>query len=102
MRKKCLDLDQLGLSGVMEHDISLTRHDHTQDDNTSRQPDLTRDLLASSLDGGQTLTAEDLATLRRRRTEKQKEVNPGLSYRLMQHQVGCTEIALVLDVFKDG
>ena len=99
--RRSLDLDQLALPGVVEHDISLTRRDHQQGDNLSRQPDLVRDLLAASSDGT-TLTAADLAALRRRRIEKQKEVNPGLTYGPQQHQVGCTEIALVLDVFGDG
>ena len=102
MGNRCLDLNQLGLSGVVEHDISLTRHDHQQGDNLSRQPDLIKDLLASSSDGGEYLRAEDLAALRRRRIGKQREVNPGLTYGPMQHQIACTEIALILDVFGDG
>ena len=101
MGRNTLNLDQLALPGVVEHDISLTRRDHQQGDNLSRQPDLVRDLLASSSDGA-VLTAEDLAALRRRRIERQKEVNPGLTYGAQQHQVACTEIALVLDVFGDG
>ena len=100
--KKCLNLDQLGLPGVVEHDISLTRRDHAQGDNLSRQPDHSEDLVASSSDGGHTLSAEDLAALRRRRIEKQKEVNPGLVYGPLQHQIACAEISLILDVFGDG
>jgi hypothetical protein len=102
MGKICLNLDQLALPGVVEHDISLTRLDHAQGDNISLQPDLVRDLLASSSDGGKTLTAEDLAALRKRRIDKQREVNPSLAYGSLQHQIACTEIALVLDVFGDG
>ncbi|KAF7560120.1 heme-thiolate peroxidase [Stylonectria norvegica] len=98
---KCINIDQLGLPGVVEHDISLTRRDHQQGDNITLQPDLVRDLLASSTDG-KTLTAADLAALRRRRIDKQHEVNPGLYYGPLQHQIACTEIALVLDVFGDG
>jgi Peroxidase, family 2 len=40
--------------------------------------------------------------LRRRRIHKQLEVNPGLTYGNPQHQVACTEIALILKVFGDG
>ncbi|CAM1511038.1 Fc.00g085510.m01.CDS01 [Cosmosporella sp. VM-42] len=98
---KVLNLDQLALPGVVEHDISLTRRDHQQGDNLTLQPDLVKDLLACSSDG-KTLTATDLAELRRRRVAKQKEVNPGLYYGPFQHQIACTEIALVLDVFGDG
>ena len=96
-----LNLDQLALPGVVEHDISLTRYDHQQGDNISLQPDLLQDLLASSSDG-KTLTAADLAELRKRRIAKQNEVNPGLVYGRLQHQIACAEIALVLNVFGDG
>ncbi|KAK3938601.1 hypothetical protein QBC46DRAFT_389835 [Diplogelasinospora grovesii] len=99
---RILNLDQLALPGVVEHDISLTRRDCAQPQgNLAPQPDLIRDLLASSSDG-ETLTAEDLANLRRHRIAVQKKDNPGLFYGPMQHQIACTEIALVLDVFGDG
>jgi hypothetical protein len=100
--KKCLNLDQLALPNVIEHDISLTRRDYQQGDNITPQPDLVQDLLASSSDGGETLTAEDLAALRRRRIATQKEVNPGLLYGPLQHTFACMEIALLLHVFGDG
>ncbi|KAI0469663.1 Chloroperoxidase [Xylariaceae sp. FL0804] len=101
MGKRCLNLDQLGLPGVVEHDISLTRHDYHEGDNIKLQPDLLKDLLASSSDG-KALTGEDLAGLRKRRIEKQNEVNPSLNYGSLQHMIACTEIALVLNVFGDG
>ena len=100
--KRCLNLDQLALPNVIEHDISLTRRDYQQGDNIRPQPDLVQDLLASSSDGGQTLTAEDLAALRRRRIATQKEANPGVLYGPLQHIFACAEIALLLDVFGDG
>jgi hypothetical protein len=100
--KKCLNLDQLALPGVIEHDISLTRLDHQQGDNITLQPDLVQELLASSSDGGKTLTAEDLAAFRRRRIAAQKETNPGLLYGSLEHGFACSEIALFLDVFGDG
>ena len=102
MGEWCLDLDQLALPGVVEHDISLTRYDHQQGNNLSKQPDLVQDLLASSSDGGKTLTARDLAALRRRRIERQRETNPGAKYGSIEHSVACAEIALVLGVFGDG
>jgi hypothetical protein len=102
MGKEYLNLDQLALPGAIEHDISLTRRDHQQGDNNSLQPDLVRDLLASSSDGGRTLTVEDLAAFRRRRIQTQKEVNPGLVYGPRQHEIACGSIATVFKVFGDG
>jgi len=98
----CLDLTQLALPGVVEHDISLTRRDYAQGDNLTIQPDLAAQLIASSSDGGKTLSAQDLAELRKRRIEEQKQVNPTAKYGSLQHGIGCTEIALVLNVFGDG
>ncbi|KAK5259497.1 hypothetical protein LTR40_005873, partial [Exophiala xenobiotica] len=100
--KRVLDLDQLGFPGVVEHDVSLTRRDHLQKQgNIALQPDLVADLLASS-QNGKTLTMEELATFRKRRIQRQLDDNPGLHYGHLQHQIGCAEIALVLDVFGDG
>jgi hypothetical protein len=97
-----LDLDQLALPGVVEHDISLTRRDYLQGEgNNKPQADLIEDLLACSTDG-KTLTMEDLAALRKRRIQRQLDDNPGLHYGSLQHQIACTEIALVLDVLGDG
>jgi len=99
---KCLDLDQLDQPGIVEHDISMTRHDHTQGDNHTPQPDLIRDLLESSSDGGKTITLEDLAALRRRRIHTQLKANTGLTYGSSQHNGACTELALILHVLGDG
>jgi hypothetical protein len=100
--KPVLDLDQLALPGVVEHDISLTRRDYLQGEgNCAPQPDLIKDLLASSKDG-KVLTMEDLAALRKRRIQRQLDDNPGLHYGSLQHQIACTEIALVLNLFGDG
>ncbi|KAF2624100.1 Cloroperoxidase [Macroventuria anomochaeta] len=96
-----LDLDQLALPGAVEHDISLTRRDHAQKEgNCGRQGDLVNDLLACSADG-RTITREELAGLRKRRIEKQREENPGLTYGPLQHELACGEIALILGVFGD-
>jgi len=100
--KSCLNLDQLDLPGAVEHDISLSRRDYAQGDNHSPQADLIKDLLECSSDGGKTITLEDLAALRRRRIQQQKEVNPGLTYGPLQHQLACAEIALILQVLGDG
>ncbi len=35
--KKCLNLDQLALPNVIEHDVSLTRRDYQQGDNITPQ-----------------------------------------------------------------
>ncbi|KAK1754296.1 Chloroperoxidase [Echria macrotheca] len=100
--KKCLDLDQLGIPNAIEHDISLTRLDAKQGDNMTPQPGLIRDLLASSSDGGKTLSAADLAGVRLRRIAAQREANPDAVYGRMQHSFACMEIALFLGVFGDG
>ncbi|KAK4657666.1 hypothetical protein QC762_200010 [Podospora pseudocomata] len=96
-----LDLDQIGLPGVAEHDISLTRRDVAQGDHLKAEPDSVEGLLASSPDGGKTMTAEDFASLRKRRMDAQKQDNPGLLYGPLQHRISCAEIALVLCVFGD-
>ena len=97
-----LNLDQLGQAGIIEHDISLTRRDHQQKEgNMALQPDLVRDLLASSSDG-KTLAMEDLGTFRKRRIQRQLDDNPGLKYGRHEHDLACGEIALVLGVFGNG
>lgn len=100
--KPVLNLDQLALHNRVEHDVSLTRTDFYQGDNVKMQPDMVRDLLASSSDGGKTLTMADLAALRKRRIERQKEVNPEILYKDGQHTVACAEMALILNVLGDG
>ena len=97
----CLNLDQLALHNVVEHDVSLTRLDFAQGDNITAQPQLIADLLASS-SNGKTITIPDFIGLRKRRYEKQKEDNPELDFQGMQVQIACTEIALILKVFGDG
>jgi len=100
-RKPVLNLDQLALCGVVEHDVSLTRRDFLQKQrNCTAQPDLIRDLLACSSDG-ETLKMEDLAALRKRRIQRLND-NPGLEYGPLQHQIACTEIALVLNCLGNG
>ena len=97
-----LDLDQLALPGAVEHDISLTRRDHAQNQgNCARQEDLVNDLLACSTDG-KNITREELAAFRRRRIAKQREDNPGLTYGPLEHELSCGEISLILGVFGDG
>ncbi|KAL8697067.1 MAG: hypothetical protein Q9224_002485 [Gallowayella concinna] len=97
----CLNLDQLALHNVVEHDVSLTRLDYAQGDNITPQPDLIEELLASS-SNGTTMTIDDFVRLRRQRYEKQKADNPKLDFQGMQVQIACTEIALILKVFGNG
>lgn len=100
--ERVLNLDQLGLPGVVEHDVSLTRRDHQQrEGNIAIQADLLKDLLAASSDG-EFITAEDFARLRKRRIERQTADNPGRVYGAQAHQTGCTEIALVLGAIGNG
>lgn len=99
---RVLNLDQLALHNVVEHDASLTRRDYGQGDNWRMQPDLVKELLAASSDGGKTLTADDLAALRKRRINEQREANPGCEYGEKQHSAACGEITLILKVIGDG
>jgi len=101
MGKIYLNLDQLDLHGVVEHDISISRHDIAQGDNHSPQPQLIRELLDSSSDG-KTLSMEDLAAHRKRRIHEQLKINPDAVYGSFQHLEACVEIALILHVFGDG
>lgn len=97
-----LDLDQLALPGVVEHDISLTRRDHQQPQgNNALQVDLVSELIGSSADG-KTITRQDLAALRRRRISAQQQENPGLLYGGFQHLLSCGEISLILGVIGNG
>jgi hypothetical protein len=97
-----LNLDQLALHNVVEHDASLTRSDYALGDNWRMQPELLNELLAASSDGGKTLNADDLAALRKRRINKQREETPGFEYADKQHAAACGEITLILKIMGDG
>jgi len=110
--KRCLNLDQLGMKGVIEHDISLTRRDRAQGDCISPQRDLIEALLACRADGdnenndgrqndAENLSIRDLAEYRRRRVAAQKEENPEAVYGRLQHSFACMEIALLVGTFGD-
>lgn len=100
--KPVIDLDQLAAPGVIEHDVSLTRRDHLQKEgNCKSQQDLVASLLKCSKDG-KNITMEDLANHRKFRIQQQLDDNPGLHYGAAQHQVACSEIALILAVFGNG
>ncbi|KAL8966248.1 MAG: hypothetical protein Q9183_003456, partial [Haloplaca sp. 2 TL-2023] len=62
----CLNLDQLNRHNAVEHDVSLTRLDFAQGDNTSPQADLIEGLLAASANG-KTISLDDFVALRRKR-----------------------------------
>ncbi|KAJ6781829.1 hypothetical protein PWT90_08775 [Aphanocladium album] len=100
--EKYLNLDQLAEPGIMEHDISLTRLDHAQGDNTTVQPPLVKALLASSSDGGHTLTAENLAAVRLQRIQAQKAENPAVQYGSREHDIACLSISTFLQLLGDG
>jgi hypothetical protein len=97
-----VDLQQLSVRGVIEHDISLTRNDEAEGDNTSPQPVLIDALLASSSDGGETVTLDDLLKFRRQRIETQKKNNASLKYGTLEHIFGCTEIVNIMNFVGDG
>ncbi|KAL8664584.1 MAG: hypothetical protein Q9168_007878 [Polycauliona sp. 1 TL-2023] len=97
----CLNLDQLALHNVVEHDVSLTRRDFAQGDNSTPQPELIEHLLAAS-SNGKTITMDDFVELRKRRYETQKADNPKLEFQEMQLQLACAEVAMILKVFGNG
>ncbi|KAG7008166.1 hypothetical protein G7Y79_00006g017860 [Physcia stellaris] len=97
----CLNLDQLALHNVVEHDVSMTRLDFAQGDNITPQPHLIADLLASS-SNGRTITIPDFVGLRKRRYEQQKADNETLEFQDAQVQLACGEIALILQVLGNG
>lgn len=102
MGRPVIDLDQLALPGVVEHDISLTRRDHQQvQGNSALQADLVEELLSSSKNG-KTLTRADLATFRKHRVAMQTEENPELLYQGFAKLLSYGEISLILDVVGNG
>lgn len=96
-----LNLDQLALHNVVEHDVSLTRRDFAQGDNLSPQPDLIEELLQAS-SNGEVITIDDFVKLRKRRYEEQKKDNPELDFDGFRLQLACAEVALILKVIGNG
>ncbi|KAF3089560.1 hypothetical protein TWF706_010417 [Orbilia oligospora] len=97
-----LNLDQLKRHGAVEHDVSLVRRDFAQGDNTTIQPDLLHDLLASASDsgnGGKIFTIQDFAQFRNRRLEQQKRENSKLNFGLREAILAFGEVALVMSVW---
>ncbi|KAK6336637.1 hypothetical protein TWF718_009433 [Orbilia javanica] len=97
-----LNLDQLRRHGAVEHDVSLVRRDFAQGDNTTIQPDLLHDLLASASDdgkGGKIFTIQDFAQFRNRRLEQQKRENSKLNFGLREAVLAFGEVALVMSVW---
>src|SRR6202012_4375155 len=62
-----IDLDDLDKHGGLEHDASLTRHDYSEGDQVTFQPELFDALLADS--DSEYLTVESLAKSRVRRED---------------------------------
>lgn len=86
--KKVIDLGNLAIHGAIEHDISITRRDFGQKQgNCAAQQDLIEAMLASSSDGGETLSTQDLGDFIKRRIEQQLADNPELVYGPDQHTV---------------
>ncbi|KAK6343260.1 hypothetical protein TWF730_010856 [Orbilia blumenaviensis] len=97
-----LNLDQLRRHGAIEHDVSLVRRDFAQGDNTTTDPDLLRDLLASASDdgkGGKIFTIQDFARFRNQRLEQQKRDNPKLNFGLREAVLAFGEVALFMSVW---
>jgi Peroxidase, family 2 len=79
---KTFDLVDLRKHNAIEHDVSLTRHDFSQGDNYTLQPDMLEALLNDTGDGPATATT--LAKSRIRRTNESKLAGvPKLSLKLV-------------------
>jgi len=101
--RKYLNLEDLATHGAIEHDISLTRRDIDQKQgNNDPQPDLIRQMLQYSSDGGETLNVEDLSQFIRSRIQQQLQENPDLVYGPSEHQVNCGQVALLMGCFGNG
>ncbi|KAI1159059.1 putative peroxidase [Nemania serpens] len=101
--RKVIDLGNLAIHGAIEHDISLTRRDVDQaQGNCAGQKDLIKQLLASSSDGGKTITTEDLGAFIKQRIQQQLIDNPGLTYGPDEHTVNCGQVALMMHCFGNG
>ncbi|KAK6346921.1 hypothetical protein TWF696_007021 [Orbilia brochopaga] len=93
-----INLDQLSRHGAVEHDVSLSRNDAGQGDNTSPQPFLLEQLFNSSSDG-KVMTIADFARLRHKRLEQQKRDNPELKFGVREAILAFGESALILCVW---
>ena len=94
----CLNLDQLDRHGAIEHDVSMSRRDTAQGDNSSPQQDLIAEMLASSSDG-ETLSTQDWADFRKKRIERQRRDNSKLEFGSAQNMMGSAEAAFIQKVF---
>ena len=100
--KKYINLIDLATHGAIEHDISLTRRDIAQPaGNNAPQPDLIKEMLASSSDG-ENLSVDDLGKFIKNRIHQQLKDNPDLVYGPDQHQVNCGQVALMMHCFGNG
>ncbi|KAK9722184.1 hypothetical protein K7432_002856 [Basidiobolus ranarum] len=93
-------LEKLATHNVIEHDISLSRLDHSIGDNNNANPELVEQIVQASEDGVN-ITFDDYAKLRRERYEQCKN-NPGLTWGLQQKQTAYGESSLLLNVFGNG
>jgi len=94
----CMNLDQLARHGIIEHDVSLSRHDAAQGDNLHPKKELIEKLLQASTDG-KILTQADWAKLRQERLAEQKKDNPKLEFGKRENFLASTEVALLQTVF---
>ncbi|KAL6715253.1 hypothetical protein ACLMJK_007517 [Lecanora helva] len=97
-----LNLDQLDIHNVVEHDVSMTRRDAAEGDNHTIDRELLAQLLASSTDG-KVITLADFVELRKKRYAQQQKAHPeSLQFGAQAYQTACSEVVLVLKVFGDG
>lgn len=96
-----LNLDKIGRSHAVEHDVSITRQDRTLGDCTVLQPQLLADFLKCPADGCG-FTVSDIGKFRKDRYDQQKKDNSQLDFGPDKHQLACGEIAAFQGVFGKG
>eukprot|EP01110_Echinostelium_bisporum_P010270 TRINITY_DN3555_c0_g2_i1.p1 TRINITY_DN3555_c0_g2~~TRINITY_DN3555_c0_g2_i1.p1 ORF type:complete len:172 (+),score=51.40 TRINITY_DN3555_c0_g2_i1:19-534(+) len=94
-----LSLDQLDNHDTIEHDASMTRDDLYFGDNHSLNKTLLSALIASSSDGGQTISLDDFANYQSVRQNNSKAYNPEFTFGGKQQTASAGEPALFLNVF---
>ncbi|KAI8611166.1 hypothetical protein BC830DRAFT_1069046 [Chytriomyces sp. MP71] len=97
--KFTVDLDDLAEHGhsSLEHDVSLTRHDHALGLGHAVVPELVEALISESRDG-QFITADDIAAFRAQRWKEAERNNFNLDFGLPQQVTACVETSVALNV----
>ncbi|KAH9927979.1 Cloroperoxidase [Epithele typhae] len=94
-----MDLSDVNVHNVIEHDASFCRQDIYDGDQSAPTADIIEDLLASGTGTAGNLVPADLSTVLGRRRVRAKAANPQFGLTLGQKLIGSTNAALILRVF---